>query len=63
MTLREGFYSSNWVTNLSHDDPDMVFTGFYLDRDCTEGSRIPDDGYVPNISPVTIYAGWEKRSG
>ncbi len=63
MTLREGFYSGDVVTNLSHDDPDMVFTGFYLDKACTEENRIPDDKYVPTVSPITLYAGWEKRNG
>ena len=61
MNLKEGFYCSSEATFLSHDDPNMVFTGFYLDKNCTEESRITEYCYVPTVSPCTIYVGWEKR--
>ncbi len=57
----ELFYAYQWSGDLTHEDPDMELTGWYLDKACTQFACGPEDSYLIEESPATLYAGWAKK--
>ena len=55
------FYCDSWTDDLSHSDPDMVFTGWYRDEACTQFVCGPGGSCHITEPSLVLYAGWAKN--